>query len=110
MDREEALFQLIVARMTGGDPEVTAGKMMSSPGIKFKNKVFAFFYRGEMVFRLGKDFKPESAGLTHYSLLNPFKSKPPLAGWFQIPFVHADRWPALAENALAKMRAELARH
>ncbi|MDP6908948.1 MAG: hypothetical protein QF371_05545, partial [Flavobacteriales bacterium] len=45
---------------------VTLGKMMSSPGIQFNGKNFAFFHREEMVFRLGRDWKPEDAGINDW--------------------------------------------
>ena len=83
------------------------GKMMSSPGIKYKNKVFAFFYNEEMVFRLGKKYDPLEDSIENFDLLNPFKNKPPLAGWFVIPNEYQKKWEALSKKALKKIQSEL---
>jgi hypothetical protein len=107
MNKEEKLFNSITEKLVAYEVDVTAGKMMSSPGLKYRNKVFAFYYKNEMIFRLGKDFKPGSEGIINYSLLNPFKNKPPLAGWFCISFNESAKWEKLANLALDKIRDEL---
>jgi hypothetical protein len=66
-------------------------------------KVFAFYHKKQMIFNLGKDFDPASFEITDYSLLSPFKTKPPLAGWFQIPYAHNHEWEKLARQALSLM-------
>ena len=106
MNKEEKLFNSIRDNLISENKNVAIGKMMSSPGIKYKNKVFAFYYKNEMIFRLGKDFKPGSVGIKKYSLLNPFKNKQPLAGWFCISFDNCDQWNGLAKIALNKMIKE----
>ena len=106
MDDEHYIFQSIVDKLVGEDDSIVLGKMMSSPGIKYRNKVFAFYYGKEMVFRLGKGFDPESYGVENYSLLSPFKSKPPMAGWFQVPFTESQKWEKLARHALGVISQE----
>lgn len=106
MDKEEALFGKIVETLSGESRHVAPGKMMSSPGITHKGKVFAFYHKKEMVFRLGKAFAPEKFKLKEWSLLNPFKNKPPLAGWFQVPSAERRKWEKLARQALAHMIGE----
>jgi len=59
MDKEEKLFQKIAQKLSGEKSIVHLGKMISSPGIKYKEKVFAFYYKKQMAFRLGKDFDPK---------------------------------------------------
>jgi hypothetical protein len=59
-----------------------------------------------MIFRLGKDYDPDAAGLVDWSTLSPFRNKPPMRGWIRVPAVQSDRWSDLAEEALAVMRAE----
>ena len=105
MDTPELHFQAIAEKLAAESPLVTTGKMMSSPGIRYKNKVFAFYYHEAMVFRLGRDFDPSAAGIHDYRLLAPFKTKPPLRDWFEIPPVHLPRWEELARVALQRMRA-----
>ena len=84
-------------------PEVTTGKMMSSVGIQFKGKNFAFFKDDKMVFKLGRDFDPASEGIHKYELLSPFKSKLPLKDWFVIDSTSSDKWYLLAKIACQKM-------
>ena len=106
MNKEEKLFNSITKKLVAEDVDISLRKMMSSPGIKFKNKVFAFYYDNEMTFILGKDFIPDSEGIKDYRFLNPFKNKPPLAGWFQISYAESEKWEKLARLALSKMRDE----
>ena len=101
------LYRQIADKLTQANASVSRGKMMSAPGIKYKNKVFAFYHQKEMVFKLGKDFDPNSFQLKEHSLLSPFKSKPPMAAWFRIPSSQHEKWDALAEFALARMAEEL---
>lgn len=107
MDQEELLFRTIADNLAKVNSSVVLGKMMSSPGITYKNKVFAFYYNKQMVFRLGKEFDPKSFQLTEYSLLNPFKNKPPLAGWLQITYADKDKWEKLAKHALHLITKEM---
>lgn len=100
MDTSEKLFYSIGEKLSSENSNVTIGKMMSSPGIKYKDKVFVFYYKQQMVFKLGKEFDPPSIGIDNFSLLSPFKTKPPLAGWFEIPAEYEKRWEELSRMAL----------
>ena len=100
METEEALFKNIASKLANENQSISIGKMMSSPGIKYKNKVFAFYHNKEMIFKLGKQFDPASMGIEQYQLLNPFKNKPPMSGRFQIPFEYGEKWEELARQAL----------
>lgn len=91
MDTSEKLFYSIAEKLSMENDNVSLGKMMSSPGIKYKDKVFVFYFKQQMVFKLGKEFDPPSIGINNFSLLNPFKTKPPLAGWFEIPSDYENR-------------------
>ncbi|MEQ9220019.1 MAG: hypothetical protein RLO17_18335 [Cyclobacteriaceae bacterium] len=81
-------------------PGVETGNMMSSPGLKYNNKVFAFFYKKKMGFRLGPNFDTQKWGLKNPEPLSPFKTKPPLKGWLMIDQNEMDLWEPLAEMAL----------
>lgn len=85
---------------------VRLGSMMSAPGIQYNGKNFAFFYMEEMVFRLGRDWKPENAGINEWEHLSPFKNKPPLYDWFCVTARDADLWGDLAAKALSRMVAD----
>jgi hypothetical protein len=82
---------------------VTFGHMMSAPALQWQSKVFAFYYGKQMVFRLGREFVPEQHGIEHYRLLSPFKTKPPMVDWFEIPFTDHQRWEELARRALHRL-------
>lgn len=92
--------------LSGGRAGVDRGRMMSAPGIRYDSKVFAFFWRDAMVFRLGRQYDPAADGMNDVEHLNPFKNKPPMKDWFVVPAHHCDRWPALADAALAHMVRE----
>ena len=102
MSKAETLFMSLVNKVTTANEEVFLGKMMSAPGLKYKDKVFAFFTKEEaMGFRLGTDFNPEKAGLNKYRPLSPFKKKPPLKGWYIIDKEESNTWEHLTELALS---------
>jgi hypothetical protein len=101
----EAKFKS-VAESLAQHKGVAMGKMMSSPGIQYNGKNFAFFYRDEMVFKLGREWNPESDGIRECKQLDPFKEKAPLYDWFCISAKDADLWQNLAMKALSRMIAE----
>ena len=104
---EKALFNEIREQFCIEDSNIKAGKMMSSEAITFKGKVFAFFSRkNKMVFKLGKDFDPDNFGI-EICVFNPFKNRPPLNGWFEVPFSEKEQWEPLAKRALSQLRNEL---
>jgi hypothetical protein len=97
-------LEVIAERLAEESEDITTGKMMSSPGIRYKNKVFAFAYREGMVFRFGRGFDLGALGIHDYQLLAPFKTKPPLLDWFEVGPAHASQWEELARLALQRMR------
>ncbi|WP_286755604.1 hypothetical protein [Roseivirga sp. UBA838] len=103
MNKAEQFFETLVNHFAT-QADVTEGKMMSSRGLQYKGKNFLFNWDNEMCFRLGRDFDPASEGIHHYTLLNPFKTKLPLKDWFVLT-TDMDKWIALAEIALARMKS-----
>jgi hypothetical protein len=102
-DKEEMMFNKIADSLSR-DYHITKGKMMSAPGIKYKNKVFAFYYKKEMIFRLGSNFDPTEHNIKNCRLLNPFKNKAPMKNWFQISCSEKERWNELAKEALKVLK------
>ena len=96
----EEKFNAIVKKMEPEYTDVHLGKMMSSPGLKVNNKVFAFYHKETMGFRLGKNFDAPKYGLKTARWLSPFKTKPPLKAWYIIDFSEADFWEELASMAM----------
>ena len=81
--------------------------MMSSEAITYKSKVFAFFSRKQkMVFKLGKDFDPNTYDID-ISIFNPFKNRKPLYGWFEVSYDDKEQWEVLTQRSLNLIRQEL---
>ena len=102
MSEAENLFEHLVIKFEKKNG-VAKGKMMSSPALKCKGKVFAFYHNEEMGFKLGKEFEPKEHGLKDWSYLSPFKNKPPMKAWFMIPYSEKAHWESLTSLALDKM-------
>ena len=101
MDAAATKFLSLSEKFTSADPDVIPGKiMMSSPGLKYRDKVFAFQHKNEMGFRLGPLFDPVKFGLLQVKPLSPFKSKPPLKGWFMVDEIESEQWELLGSMAL----------
>ena len=100
MNQTEAKFNSIVEKFTSLDSQIYPDKMMSSPGLKFRDKVFLFYHKETIGFRLGSDFDPEKMGVKNALPLSPFKKKPPLKGWYIIEQSESDTWDHLSEIAL----------
>lgn len=104
---EEQYFNEIREQFCLTDSQIKAGKMMSSEAITYQGKVFAFFSRKKkMVFKLGKSFDPDSTGI-EITVFNPFKNRPPLNGWFEVPFSEKEQWEHLSKKALNVLKNEL---
>ena len=103
----QTLFQEIAKTLMIRDNKVNLGKMMSSPGIQYKGKNFAFIHNDEMTFKLGKKFNAEANGIHEVRYLNPFKTKPPLKAWLVISESQSHLWPELAEFAFDYIKSEL---
>lgn len=93
-------FQKIYSEFPEKYDGVTQGNMMRADALKVNGKVFCFFYEENMCFKLGKNANPERSELADAWLLSPFKNKPPMKGWFVVPFSDAEIWVQLAEEAM----------
>ena len=96
----EARFMTLVNKFSSSNPDVILGKMMSAPALKYKEKVFAFYHKQEMGFRLGPKFDSQKFGIINAKPLSPFKTKSPLKGWFIVSEDESGLWEILVERAL----------
>ncbi len=103
-DQGKAKFERITATLTAAEDNVSLGRMMSSPGLKYGDKVFAFQAKEGMGFRMGRDFDPATFESIAFEPLNPFKTKGPLKGWFVVSEADSGAWEDLARSALAFTR------
>ena len=103
---EFAAFETIRKDMCDQFEGVTEGKMMSSPAIHFRGKVFAFFSRkNKMVFKLGERIDVHLSN-NEMRPFSPFKNKKPLKGWYEVDYERHDEWKQLAEVALERFKTE----
>jgi hypothetical protein len=102
--KSELLFSELAEELSKENPEIKTGKMMSSSGLKYKDKFFCFLYNDKMCFRLGRDFDINSTGVKKYELLNPFKSKPPLKDWFVLEISEKKHWYPLAKSSYEQLK------
>jgi hypothetical protein len=102
-DRAEHRFHAVATQLMRENGAITFGNMMSAPALQWQGKVFTFYYGKQMVFRLGREFVPEQHGIAHFHLLSPFKTKPPMVDWFEIPFTDHQRWEELARLAFRRL-------
>ena len=96
-------FDQMVTQLQQELPKVKSGNMMRSPALTTQDKVFCFFSKkSTMVFKLGA-IDPNTIRFeqhpTPIAEFNPFKTKGPLRGWWEVPFIEKDLWKPLAKQA-----------
>ncbi len=105
MHPEEQEFYRLVEKFSAEHQEIEQGKMMGSPAIVYRGKVFAFLSRqNNMVFKLGKSCDPSSYSF-EMKEFNPFKNKGPLSGWYEVSFSASQHWEALTREALSIIKS-----
>ncbi|MBD77365.1 MAG: hypothetical protein CL840_00325 [Crocinitomicaceae bacterium] len=104
---EEQYFNEIRKRFCSNATEIEEGKMMSFEAIKYKRKVFAFFTGNKkMVFKLGKEFNPDTQDFD-INVFNPYVKRAPFNGWFEVPYSAKEYWPTLTEKSLSLLKSEM---
>ncbi len=86
---------------------VKLGKMMSAPGIRYKDKNYAFFHKKKVGFKLGKEFDIDAYELSAWEHLSPFKTKPPLTAWYIIGIDDVHLWEEFGALAYEYIKAEI---
>lgn len=104
---ESIIFNEIADGLSADNKHVARGPMMSAPGIRYKNKNFAFFHKNEMTFKLGKAFDAKGNGINKVRHLSPFKTKPPLKAWYIVSSDQKEIWTYLADLALDYIQQEV---
>ncbi|MEO1049924.1 MAG: hypothetical protein AAFX87_04845 [Bacteroidota bacterium] len=102
---EKHYFQQLRNLLCLESSTIEAGKMMSSPAITFKGKVFCFLSRKHsMVFKLGQELSDELIACV--SPFAPFKTKPPMKVWWESSLDQSGNWEMLSRQALEVVKTE----
>lgn len=104
MENSKIVFHEILDYLSNKYPGVKEGRMMSSPAIQYRSKIFAFYKSECMTFRLGRETDMQKEfGVIEYSYLSPFKTRPPLFDWFILKDKYVELWPEMAEHAFKRL-------
>ncbi len=80
---------------------VIASQMFGKPCLKHNNKAFAAFFKGHMVFKLGKENMAELKTKYPASVnWDPSGKNRPMKDWLQVSFEYHDDWKDLAIRAM----------
>lgn len=80
----------------------TISQLFGKPCLKVNNKAFAAFFKGDMVFKLGK--QEVDLHLDKYTgsmNWDPSGKKRPMKDWLQMPAAYEQDWIDLAKQAMA---------
>ncbi len=83
--------------------EAQSSKMFGMPCLKIGGKAFAGFHQEQMVFKLRGAVLTEALSLNGVTSFDPMGGRP-MKEWVQVPYALAERWMALAKQALALQR------
>jgi hypothetical protein len=99
-----AVYEELCDDLLAHNADLERTKMMGMPSLKRNGKLVAGFVEGEdaMVFKLADpDAQADALALEGAHLFDPGGRSRPFKEWVVVPPAHADRWPQLAEAALA---------
>lgn len=96
-------FDTLIVQLQEELANTCLGNMMSSPALTTHDKVFCFFSKKQtMVFKLGAidphsiPFETQGSIITEF---NPFNTKGPLRGWWEVPYAEKALWKPLAKQS-----------
>ena len=97
----QARFNEIVDDVLAKNGDLEKTQMMGMPSVKRKGKLVVGFWKDTMVFKLPDAVQREQALAQNGAVLfDPGGRGRPFKEWVAVPHTHADRWPALADQAL----------
>jgi hypothetical protein len=98
----QARFDEIVDDVLAKNGDLEKTQMMGMPSVKRNGKLVVGFWKDTMVFKLPEAAQREQAlALDGAALFDPGERGRPFKEWVAVPHRHADRWPALADQALS---------
>ena len=98
MTESEKMFCRVIKEL----PHAIEGKMFGAKSIKSSNgKTAAFFWKGDMVFKLDKEVKKEALKLDGAKIgTHLYAPQRQMKGWVKIPAKHGDKWTVFAKSAI----------
>ncbi|MEO8291141.1 MAG: hypothetical protein ABI649_09140 [Gaiellaceae bacterium] len=97
----QARFDEIVDDILARNGDVERTQMMGMPSLKRNGKLVVGLWKESMVFKLPDESAREQAlALDGAALFDPGERGRPFKEWVAVPPAHADRWTALAGQAL----------
>jgi hypothetical protein len=98
----QARFDEIVDDILAKNGDLEKTQMMGMPSVKRNGKLVIGFWKDTMVFKLPDVAQREQAlALDGAALFDPGDRGRPFKEWVAVPYAHADRWPALADQTLS---------
>jgi hypothetical protein len=99
---DDETFQAICDRLLAADPDIELKHAFSSPGLRYKDKIFAMHVRGDLVVKLPAHRGEE---LGSDGTARPFRvGQRVMREWVVIGADREFEWDALADEALAFAR------
>jgi TfoX/Sxy family transcriptional regulator of competence genes len=99
---DDQTFHEICARLLAADPDIELKRAFSSPGLRFKDKIFAMHVRGDLVVKLPPG---RCEQLAADGAARPFRiGQRVMREWVVIGPEREFEWDALADEALAFAR------
>jgi hypothetical protein len=97
----QAAYEAVVSEVIAATP-TSSGKMFGMPCLKNSNgKVFAGYFEGAMVFKLGGASHTEALSLAGAKLFDPSKRERPMKEWVVVPVEYGSSWLEFAREAFA---------
>lgn len=82
-------------------PDTTQGKMFGALCLKAPNgKAGVLFKNDQIAFKLEEPLLQETLQLPGSQIFSPATGRP-MNGWVQLPYEYAEKWPDLAQKAMA---------
>jgi hypothetical protein len=98
----QARFDEIVDDVLAKNGDLEKTQMMGMPSVKRNGKLVVGFWKHTMVFKLPDAAQREQVlALDGAALFDPGERGRPFKEWVAVPYTHADRWSALADQALS---------
>ena len=102
-----AFFLQLIHNLEQDHTHLARTRMLSSPAIEYKGRVFAFCQRDQLVIKLEDYEQLAGIGIRATSEYKPFSNRLLFRQWREVPFYYREDWREIAEMALSAVKAEV---